>query len=239
MRPHARIWLRVSTDDQVEENQLEGCQRRVAYGDRGECWQFNQSVDVYRAHGVRGDDMDNPIRQRVFIDAQAGRFNVLVVWALDRWTRGGIVALLNDLETFRKLGVRLVSVQEEWADNELIAAVVAWSARQEVLRRGERVRAGHDLRRRQVRERGGFVSQAGIWRTTIGRPGRAVTADEAAAALRLHGEGLSYRTISRQLAEAFGGAALDPRAIWRAVQRLLRDAPPNSAKNGGEVGHGR
>lgn len=195
----ARVWLRVSTDKQDEGNQLEACRRRIAYGDAGVPWAFDEGRDIYRAHDVSGDDLEAPERRLVLADARAGKFDVLVVWALDRWTRAGILTLLGDLEAFKKLGVRLVSVQEDWADNELMYAVSAWQARRELERIRRRTRAAIDERKRQLTDRGWFVNRRGEKVTALGRR-RVLEGEALARACALRAGGASWGAVARALA---------------------------------------
>lgn len=168
----ARAWLRVSTQHQDQEQQLAAVLRRVAYGDRGEPWAFDAERGIYRARGVSRDDEDAPERREVFGDAKAGRFDVLVVWALDRWTGAGILALLLDVERLKKCGVRLVSVQEEWAENELLLSIAAWGSQQELQRKRQRARMAVEDRVERIKSRGGFWSKAGNYVTKMGRPAK-------------------------------------------------------------------
>ena len=80
-------------------------------------------------------------------DAHRAEFSVLVVWAVDRLCRQGIEELLRLIRELRERNVSPVSHQEPWlngsdATTELLAAVAAWVARQESVRRSERIRAG-------------------------------------------------------------------------------------------------
>lgn len=80
-------------------------------------------------------------------DARAGRYEVMLVRALDRLERGGIEPTLRVMRQLRERGVLVVSMQEPWTDaggemQERLTAVMAWLARMESQRRSERVRAG-------------------------------------------------------------------------------------------------
>jgi len=73
------------------------------------------------------------------------------------------VALIREL---RERNVSLVSHQEPWlngsdATTELLAAVAAWVATQESVRRSERIRAGLARRRAQGKPMGGAASNRG------------------------------------------------------------------------------
>lgn len=87
-----------------------------------------------------------PAFDRMLKDAQEHKFNVLVVWALDRFGRsmGGNV---RDLLLLDKAGVRVVSVKEPWMDTagpvrDLLVAIFSWVAQQERARLIERTNAG-------------------------------------------------------------------------------------------------
>jgi DNA invertase Pin-like site-specific DNA recombinase len=107
------------------------------------------------------DDAD-----RRLIDKRRGEFSVLVVWAVDRLCRQGIEELLRLIRELRERNVSLVSHQEPWlngtdATTELLAAVAAWVATQESVRRSERIRAGLARRRAQGKPMGGGASKRG------------------------------------------------------------------------------
>ena len=54
--------------------------------------------------------------RQALADAQAGRYQVFVIWSLDRLTRGGIREALNTLHAFEQSGVKVVSGQEQWVE---------------------------------------------------------------------------------------------------------------------------
>ena len=138
----ARLWLRVSNQDQQIENQRLGLKRL--------CDQRGYTVDrEYVAEGVSAWTGDQRVLlEEALRDARAGRYDFLVVWALDRITREGPAEILRISEEFRKAGVGIVSLQEPWMEDEgdtrdLFISVVGWSARQESNRKSERNKAAH------------------------------------------------------------------------------------------------
>jgi DNA invertase Pin-like site-specific DNA recombinase len=80
--------------------------------------------------------------------AHERRYDLLLVWALDRLSRGGIGATAGILARLKRSGVGLKSYREDWLDTaapgvgELLTAVFSWVAQQERDRIRERVRAG-------------------------------------------------------------------------------------------------
>ena len=85
------------------------------------------------------------------VAAHRGAFEVLVVWAFDKLTRGGAEDTLRLLRRFREAGVSVVSVQEPWLSNDVMSDVLIafarWVARQESARRSKRVKAGLERRK--------------------------------------------------------------------------------------------
>ena len=80
-------------------------------------------------------------------DAESRRFNAVVVWALDRITREGVSSIFMKIQTLRRYGVTVVSVQESWLEglgemSDLFVAMLAWVANFESRRRSQRTLAG-------------------------------------------------------------------------------------------------
>jgi DNA invertase Pin-like site-specific DNA recombinase len=133
----AAIYARVSTLDQEPENQLRDLRDYCAR--RG--WQPVEYVD----HGVSGAKEKRPALDALARDAKRRRFDVLIVWRLDRLGRSlkHLILLLDD---FSALGVGFVSLGEgidaTTAAGRLQMAVLGAIAQFERDRIVERVRAG-------------------------------------------------------------------------------------------------
>ena len=148
MSPRCALWAQVSTDEQESGNQLAVLRAEAA----------RRGLEVTAEYVLDGMSAWTGAHRgqlrRALDDTRAGRFEVLLVWALDRLERGGIEPTLRVMRQFRERGVQVVSVQEPWTDaggemGELLTAVMAWVARMESQRRSERVRAGLARRRAQ------------------------------------------------------------------------------------------
>jgi len=136
------IWARVSTDEQDTRNQVaELCQ-----------WAEHRGLDIAAEYILEGASAWNgkhreQLRQAL-ADARARKFDVLLVWALDRLSREGIEATLSIMRRFSVEGVPVWSLKESWTETsdphvrELIAAIMAWVAEMESRRRSERTKAG-------------------------------------------------------------------------------------------------
>ena len=80
-------------------------------------------------------------------DAQRGKFQAVLVWAVDRLSREGGLAILSLVRRFKSCGVRVLSYWESWTEApgelaELLFAFTGWVARMESQRRSERTKAG-------------------------------------------------------------------------------------------------
>jgi DNA invertase Pin-like site-specific DNA recombinase len=145
------IYLRVSKDDgsQETDNQL------IQLREFSERWEGHELVAEYvdRESGTRGrrerKDFD-----RMFADAARRRFDVLLFWALDRFSREGIRKTIAYLERLDQCGVAFKSHTEPFldTDNELIAHIVlgvtSYYAQQEALRISDRTKAGLERARK-------------------------------------------------------------------------------------------
>jgi DNA invertase Pin-like site-specific DNA recombinase len=148
------LYARVSTakgeqDPEVQLAELRAWARRLGHEVVAE--------HADRVSGTKGAD-DRPALADALRGAHERRYDVLLVWALDRVSRGGISATADILARLRRSGVAVKSLKEEWLDTsapgigELLTAVFAWVAQQERERIRERVVAGLDrAKRRGVR----------------------------------------------------------------------------------------
>ena len=118
-------------------------------------------VEVYDLTGISA--YRNAHEKYLRTAQKAGRgkqFDTLVVWSLDRLSRGGAEAILKIVREFDQYGVSVVSVQEEWTETtdplmrELIMGIVGWVAKFESKRRSERTKAGLERAKREGRKLG-------------------------------------------------------------------------------------
>src|SRR5712675_722579 len=133
----AALYGRVSTFDQEPENQLAELRRYV--GARG--WTSAEYVD----RGVSGAKDRRPALDRLLIDARRRRFDVVVVWRLDRLGRN-LRHLIILLEELQALGIAFVSLNEgidaTTPAGKLQMHILGAIAEFERARIAERVRAG-------------------------------------------------------------------------------------------------
>lgn len=190
--------MRVSKDDgsQDPENQL-----LVLREDAERSGEDLVEIYVDRESGTKGrrerSDFD-----RMFQDAEKGRFELLRFWALDRFSREGIRKTIGYLQRLDHLGVRFKSHTEPYlnTDNELIAHIVlgvtSYYGQLEAQRISERTKAGLARARAQGKVIGrpdGFERWRPVLEEMIDKKfGKKKMARET---------GLSYNTVKAYLAK--------------------------------------
>lgn len=148
------IYARVSKNDETQDpqNQLNPL-RDYAKALGGEL--VEEYVDL--ASGGSGD-RENFLK--MLNDADKRKFDLLLIWALDRFSREGISNTLGYLERLKRSGIAIKSLQESWLDTrdegigQLLLAVFSWVAHQERKRIVERTKAGLERAKREGKKLG-------------------------------------------------------------------------------------
>jgi site-specific DNA recombinase len=110
------VYTRVSTDQGLEQDfnsldaQREACEAYVK-SQAHEGWRLVR--DRYDDGGFSGGSMVRPALQKLLIDVQAGRIDVVVVYKVDRLTRS-LADFAKLVETFDAHGVSFVSVTQSF-----------------------------------------------------------------------------------------------------------------------------
>lgn len=136
------IYARVSTRDKGQDTRnqtfvLENWSEKLGY----ELYQTYVDEETGTGRKTR------PAFEQMFDDARKRKFDVLLVWSFDRFSREGIYRTFEHMKRLADCGVKFRSYQESFLDTtgpmaDLLLAIFAWVARQESLHHGERVRAG-------------------------------------------------------------------------------------------------
>ena len=177
----AALYLRISTDKQELENQLEPL-KKFAKG-RG-----LKVVQVYRDMAT-GKNGNRPALNKMLKDAHRHAFDVIVVWALDRLSREGMSRTVQLIEMLERVGIGVISYSEPYLDttNELarniLLAVVSTLAKAERERISERTKAGLARVKRSGKK--------------LGRP--PIASKKRAQAVKLLKKGYSIRQVAQQL----------------------------------------
>lgn len=191
------IYARVSTTKQDNENQLAQLHEFV----RKQNWQIgDQYVDC-----ESGGKADRIQFQRMLLDASQRKFDLVLFWALDRFSREGVLQTLTYLNRLESYGVGFRSFTEPFFDScgvfkDAVLAIMATLAKQERVKRAERTKAGLAIAKARGR--------------VLGRPKVSVRSDVVA---QLRSRGRSLRAIGREL-----------RISEASVRRLLAGASETS-----------
>lgn len=172
-----------------------------------------QLTKEYVDEGISGSRERRPALDQLVRDAQAGKFTIIIVFAIDRLARD-VRHLLNLVAELKHYGVALVSIREgldfSTPIGQTVLTVIGSVAQleRELLR--ERVRVGMAVRRMAAEKRG--VK----WK--CGRP-TVVTTEIEAEIVALSEKGQSIRRISKQVGIA-----------KTTVQRVLSDLKGSAKK---------
>ena len=196
MSKRAAMYLRVSKDEQETDNQRPDLKRLARARGLRVVVEYEEKVSAAKVR----PEFDAMMR-----DAHQGKFEVLLIWALDRFGRSMVGNLQAVLELDRR-GVEVVSVREPWLDTggavrPLLVAIFSWVAEQERAQLIARTKAGLDrARRRGVR---------------LGRPVRRV---DVKRARELEEQGASLRAIAKRL-------KVPTTTLHRALRRSEKGSP--------------
>jgi len=175
------IYGRVSTSKQDYENQLK--QLRVFV--KKKKWNIIEEFKEV----ISGKESERKEFQRMFDDAAKRKFDGILVWSLDRFTREGTMRVWHYLSLLKSYGVVFISYTEPYfnTDNEMVRdilfSIMGSLAKQERIRIGERTKAGLDRAR-----------QKGI------KLGRKPIQEKVKQEIRkLREQGLSYREICQKV----------------------------------------
>jgi len=180
MSARVAIYARVSTTNHGQDASLQTREMGQFAEARG-----GRLADEYVDKGVSGSKDSRPELNRLMADAKRRKFDVVLVWKLDRFGRS-LRHLVNALAEFESLGIAFVSLSDNLdlstASGRLMFNIIGAMAEfeRELIR--ERVKAG--------------MKNAKAKGARIGRPRVAVDAVRVAA---LRASGLSWRTIEREL----------------------------------------
>ena len=138
----AAIYARVSTNSQDTDNQVSAL----------ELWAKQRDLEIVELYTEKESAWTNGHQselKRLINESRQRKFEVVLIWALDRLSREGSAAILNIINTLGLYGVKVLSYQESWTEapgqlGELLFAIAGWVAKMESERRSERTKAGLD-----------------------------------------------------------------------------------------------
>lgn len=211
----AGLVFRVSTNDRGQDPALQRADLENLCRQRG--WEI---VQVYEMQESAFGKKPREQFQAMLEDARKGKFDVLVVWSMDRFSREGEWSVSRIMTSLQDWRVQFYSYNEPFLDTTgpfagFLIPLFAWLAHQESLRKGKAVKLGME----KARGRG----------KAVGRPSVADRVDAALVA-RLRGEGKSWREIAQAHppVKSSSGKQVRPSvgSVRRAHQVPTRPAPP-------------
>lgn len=144
------LYGRVSTKDKSQDAENQLAQLRAFAATQG--WTIaHEYVDR-----VTGKHSDREQFQRLFKDASQRKFDLVLFWSLDRFSREGVLETLNHLQRLAAYGVGYRSFTEQYLDScgvfkDAVLSILATIAKQERIRLSERTIAGLEKARKQGR----------------------------------------------------------------------------------------
>jgi putative DNA-invertase from lambdoid prophage Rac len=136
------VYLRVSTDGQTTDNQIPDIEHYLKQFQDAEIIYFKENETSWK----QGHQHE---LARFKADIRSGRrkYDMFLIWAFDRLTRQGGIALIREYEFFLKYGIRVISIKEPWTDVPkeflpIMLAMAGYLAEMESKRRSERTKAG-------------------------------------------------------------------------------------------------
>jgi len=179
MSKRVAAYLRVSTSEQIHDNQRPAVEAL--------CRDRSYSIVKWYEKTVSGAAKRRPVFEQMLADARSRKFDALVVWSVDRFSRGGAASCFAALGQIDSAGVDFISVKENYLDTsgpfrDVLLAFAATVARMERDRLIERTKAG--LARARAQGRVG------------GRPRKHLPLVEAA--LKMLNPGASYEDVRKR-----------------------------------------
>lgn len=175
------LYARVSTSDKGQDPEMQLRELRAHAQAQG--WTI---AEEYVDHGFSGAKDSRPALNRLMVDAQGQKFDALLVWKLDRFSRS-LKHLITSLETLAACKVAFVSLRDNLdlttAGGRLMFQMIGAFAEFEREITRERVRAG--LKNAQAKG------------ATLGKPRR--TDVDVQKVIVLRGQRVSWREISKRL----------------------------------------
>lgn len=142
------LYARVSKDEMsIGRNQLQDPENQLQPM-RKFCEAMSWDISAEFIDRASGGSANRPEFQSMMARVRQRHFDMILVWALDRFSREGMINTLKYIQTLKTYKTSLKSLQESWLDTsqegvaELLLAFMAWVAAEEKRKISERTKAG-------------------------------------------------------------------------------------------------
>ena len=139
------IYTRVSTEKQDYENQLVQLKEF--------CKKSDYTIYKIFAETISGKESNRPEFKKMMQEASQRKFEGIVVWALDRFTREGTMQVWGYLQRLDNYKVKFISYSEPYFNTEdgmardILISIMGTLAKQERIKISERTKAGLQVAR--------------------------------------------------------------------------------------------
>lgn len=154
------LYARVSLDEKFDDKRFQDPENQLVPL-RDFCKAMEWDVAEEYVDKASGANPARPAFRQLLQDAAMRRFNGIVVWKLDRFSREGILSTMSYIKDLKARGVWLRSQTESWLDTsnegitEVVLAIMSWAASEERKKISERTKAGIAQKRAIGQWRGG------------------------------------------------------------------------------------
>jgi DNA invertase Pin-like site-specific DNA recombinase len=224
-KPKAKLYLRVSTEDQAREGysleaqrkQLEGLVRENGYDFMG----------VYEDAGFSGKNTDRPALQQLLLDAKERTYDVLVTLSPDRLSRNIIdQAIIREILDKNSVQLKFLTlpVDTTTPEGDLITNIIGSVSQYERKLISRRVKNGM----RQKAQQGGFNGMSAPYGYDIIKGKLKINEEEAEVVrhiYKMHWVGMTLESITNQLNEfdvpTKRGGAWYKKQVWRILHSTI------------------
>jgi len=141
------IYARVSKDEASSDGSLQDPENQLIPL-RKFCKAMEWEISEEFVDRASGGSANRPEFQRMLGRVRQKHFDLVLVWALDRFSREGITSTLSYIQQLKQYNTGLKSMQESWLDtsqegvSQLLLAIMSWVAAEEKRKISERTKAG-------------------------------------------------------------------------------------------------
>ena len=141
------LYARVSKDEASSDGKLQNPDNQLQPMHKF-CNAMGWDISAEFVDRASGGSANRPEFQKMLGRVRQKHFDLILVWALDRFSREGMTNTLSYIRQLKRYNTGLKSLQESWLDTtqegvaELLLAVMSWVAAEERRKISERTKAG-------------------------------------------------------------------------------------------------